>query len=162
MTQSNNILLIGNCGSGKTWVMRQLLNHEAQYVKLGLIRGMLYKNLLVLGVYDGSTFEGSDKLSMAVAREFELLYVFAQENRLTVVAEGDRFTNKKYLSIMKPYIIKITDDGAEGRLKRRSKQTFRHIQAISTRVRNTPFDEEVVDSKMALQVIIKKIKEISW
>lgn len=152
------ILLIGACGSGKTWVMKELIK-LLKLDKLGKV-GMFYYHhntkVYVLGKYDGTTFEGSDKLSMAVMRDMEKFKEFSKGK--VVIAEGDRFSNKTFIEAMKPTIIKITSDGEKGRRLRKSNQTTRQIQSIATRVSNISSEIEVVDSNNALKKIQSVIK----
>jgi len=152
------ILLIGGCGSGKTWVMKQLVKF-LKCDKLGKV-GMFYYHhntkVYVLGKYDGTTFEGSDKLSMAVMRDMEQFKQFAKGK--IIIAEGDRFTNKIFIEAMKPTVIKIVDDGAKGRKIRGSSQTPRQIQSIATRVSRVVFKSEVRDSTTALKMILEIVK----
>ena len=156
-----NILLIGNCGSGKTWVMKQLikdfeLNKKA---KVGMVVFQTNDKISVLGNYDGSVFEGSDKLSMAVMSDCDILKKVQNKYNMALVCEGDRFTNSTFINKFRPMIIKITDDGSAGRLKRNSNQTERHLKAIQTRVNNTKHSIEVKDSNEALLTIKRIINE---
>jgi len=150
-----NILLIGACGSGKTWVMKSLIKEHKLNTpaKVGMIKFRTNKTISVLGVYDGTVFEGSDKLSMAVMRDCQMWEDVRKEHKMIGVCEGDRFTNKTFIDTCKPYIIRITDDGQEGREKRQSSQSERHIKAIQTRVNNITPDIEVANSKEALEGI---------
>jgi hypothetical protein len=157
------VLLVGACGSGKTWVMNQLiieynLNLKA---KTKLIHFRTNKKICVLGSYDGSTFEGSDKLSMAVSLDFDNFKKICDKEKFIIVAEGDRFTNKKFINIFSPYIIKIQDKGEKGRYVRGSKQTERHINSIQTRVNNIKENKLVMDSNEALSLIKQIIYEKS-
>lgn len=149
-----DILLIGECGTGKTWVMSQIVKGLDRRGKIGLFRFHFNDEVVVPGIYDGSVFQGSDKLSMAVTRDLDRFRSWAH-NKI-VIYEGDRFTNSKILSL-KPYVIKIQGDGAEGRLKRRSEQTERHLKAIATRVANIREDVTCEDSEQALAIIRKLI-----
>lgn len=132
------ILLIGGCGSGKTWVMKKLIElfKLETLGKVGTCYFHRNDKVLVLGKYDGSTFEGTDKLSMAVMTDVPKFLEWAKSKKLLVIAEGDRFTNKNFIAIAKPIIIHIVDDGAAGRKKRKSSQTERQIKSIATRVKN--------------------------
>lgn len=159
MSTNKTILLIGACGSGKTWVMKRIieqmdLQHNA---KFGMFRFKTNKQLCVLGKYTGQTFEGSDKLSMAIARDFVPFKKIVDKNNFTIIAEGDRFTNQKFIDVFKPYVIKIKDTGEKGRKLRESKQTERHIRAIQTRVNNTKYTIEVENSLEALKTILNLI-----
>lgn len=150
-------LLVGNCGSGKTWVMKKLIEsfNLTTNAKAGLIRFKTDGKKCVLGKYDGTTFEGSDKLSMAVAKDFELLRKIAEKKRLVIIAEGDRFMNQRFIKTFNPYIIKILDNGISGREKRGSKQSERQLKSISTRVANIKENETVKDSNEALSKLLQ-------
>ena len=145
MNTSKNILLIGACGCGKTWVMTKLLSEyntkKASY-KLFKFNIDLEKKIAILGVYDGKTFQGSDRLSMAIMKDAEQFKIVRDKNDFTIIAEGDRFTNKTFIDLFKPIIIKIKDDGSAGRKLRNSKQTERQIKSIQTRINN-------INSKMS-------------
>lgn len=158
----NIILLIGATGTGKTWVVKQLIK-KLNLSTLGRVGMFLFhrnEKHLILGKYDGTTFEGSDKLSMAIMRDLD---VFIESARLkkfkTVICEGDRFTNKTFIEKAKPIIVLIDNDGAEGRKKRQSNQTPRQIQSIQTRINNlrSQATHIVKDSSAALKLIETKL-----
>jgi hypothetical protein len=157
------ILLIGACGSGKTWVMKQLINDD-QWVKakIGLFRFNLNqrKRIAVMGVYDGTTFEGSDRLSMGLMKDINLLLQSKIKNKLTIVCEGDRFTNSTFIDKLKPIIIKIEDDGELGRKIRNSNQSERHIKSIKTRISNIKETHLVASSSEALGLIKKILNDL--
>ena len=150
----NCVLLIGACGSGKTWVMKQLLKGKTQKrYKLGKFCFHETDEAIIVGKYDGTIFEGSDKLSMAVMADLgKMLEYISKKDKLTIF-EGDRFTNGKFIERCDPAIIKITDDGTEGRKKRGSSQTERHLKSIATRVRNITPHKTVENSTEALTAI---------
>lgn len=160
MSTNKTILLIGACGSGKTWVMKQIIEQLDLRVnaRAGMIRFKTDDNICVLGKYTGEMFEGSDKLSMAVARDFGMFKKIADKNNFTIIAEGDRFTNSKFVEIFKPYVIKITDTGEKGRKLRKSNQSDRHVRAIQTRVNNMKHNIEVENSSEALKTILNAIQ----
>lgn len=149
------ILLVGECGSGKTWVMLQLLK-LLSCNELGKI-GMFYyhknskRKIAVLGKYNGAKFQGSDQLSMAVMADADKFKTEAQFK--LIIAEGDRFMNKTFIETFDPSIIKITDDGAKGRKLRGSDQSSRQLQAIKTRVGKVVAHYNVKDSNAALKVV---------
>ena len=120
-------LIVGECGVGKTWVMKQMLK-ETTPLKLGLFRFHESNDIIVVGKYDGSTFEGSDKLSMAVMKDLDLMLKYIKVRKKHAIFEGDRFMNQNFISKAKPYIIKINGDGKEGRKKRGSNQTERQLK----------------------------------
>lgn len=148
------ILVIGECGVGKTYVMSCLAKECHRRGKIGLFRFHFNDKIVIPGVFDGSMFQGSDKLSMAVTRDLDKFTQWSKDK--IVIYEGDRFTNSKILSL-KPFVIKIAGDGAEGRKKRGSKQSERHLKSIATRVANIDADIVAEDSVEALVIIRKMI-----
>lgn len=160
MNTNRTILIIGACGSGKTWVMKQIIKQMDLQLsaKFGMFQFKTNKKLCVLGKYDGQMFEGSDRLSMAIARDFEPFKKIVDKNNFTIIAEGDRFTNKKFIEVFKPYVIKIKDSGEKGRKLRGSNQTERHVRSIQTRVDNTKCNIEVENSLEALKTVLNLIQ----
>ena len=148
----NNILIIGCCGVGKTWVMKKLLTESEKRYKLGKINFHENKKMIIVGKYDGSVFEGSDKLSMSSITDIEKVLKYAN-NKLTIW-EGDRFMNKTFLSKANPFIIKIKGDGQSGRLKRGTKQSQRQIKSIQTRVTNIKENVLLENSSDCLNFIL--------
>ncbi len=153
-------LLVGACGSGKTWVLNQLIK-DLKLTILGKV-GMFYfhrsERIIALGKYDGSTFEGSDKLSMAIMRDLKSFVKYAKGK--IVICEGDRFMNSTFINRVKPSIISILDDGKKGRKKRGSNQTERQIKSVSTRVSKLigKSKAQCIDSKAAYEVLKDLIK----
>ena len=147
------VLLIGSPGSGKTWVMKAIIKQRKclKRQKIGLFCWNANDDILVLGKYDGTMYEGSDRLSMAIMKDLDVFLGYASDKN--VICEGDRFMNNTYISKVKPTIIRILDDGAGGRLKRGSNQTTRQIKTMNTRVSNVNADILVNDSLEALKVI---------
>lgn len=155
------ILLIGACGSGKTYVMKQIISLlDSRNAKANLFRFQIdnEKKIAILGVYDGTTFEGSDRLSMGIMKDAYKFRKLQIENKWTVICEGDRFTNSTFINIFDPVIIKITNSGEAGRKLRNSHQSERHIKAIETRVSNINSHYTVKNSSEALLLIKKMIK----
>ena len=157
----NVLLIMGQCGSGKTWVMKQLIK-KLSIDSLGKAGMVLYhrnEKVAILGKYDGTTFEGSDRLSMAVMKDIPLAIKTLTGKVKWVVAEGDRFTNKNFIPHAK-YIIHIKDDGSKGRAIRGSSQTERQLKSIATRVSNlsTLATHSVPNSSKALTTILSIIK----
>lgn len=156
-------LVIGQCGVGKTWLMKQLITKfgATKKASIGKVKFNLNpdENIYVLGNYDGSMFEGSDKLSMAVAGDFEYFYHFINtiENPI-VICEGDRFTNKTFMNLFKPTIVKIEGDGSEGRKIRRSTQSDRQLKSIATRVNNINPTVSFENSQLTLDYFQHEIK----
>jgi ABC-type dipeptide/oligopeptide/nickel transport system ATPase component len=155
-----NILLIGCAGTGKTWVMKSIINNFKceRRQKIGKFYFHSSDDIVVVGKYDGSMFEGSDRLSMSVMTDADDFLSYT--NNKIVILEGDRFMNAKMIDKAKPTIVKIVGDGLKGRTLRGSNQTERHLKAITTRVNNiklAPTDYVVNNSTEALEVITKII-----
>lgn len=146
------ILIIGECGVGKTWVMKNLLNNTKGY-KLGLFLFHENEKTIIVGKYDNSIFQGSDKLSMSVMSDLNKMYSYIKKSKKIAIFEGDRFMNGNFIKKCNPYIIKIKGDGAGGRLKRGSNQSERQLKTIKTRVKNIEFDVEVENSSECLKII---------
>ena len=89
MSTNKSILIIGGCGCGKTWVMKQVIKQKELNLnaKFGMVIFKTNNKLAVLGKYNGETFEGSDRLSMAVSRDFENFKKVADKNNLFVICE---------------------------------------------------------------------------
>lgn len=153
------ILIVGACGSGKTWVIKQLIK-DKQLTNLGKV-GMVYYHrnydIIALGKYDGGTFEGSDKLSMAVMRDWPAFMDAWKNKNVLVVAEGDRFMNSTFIESCRPIVIKIVDDGIKGRKKRKSQQTDRQIKSIATRVSKVTEKHLVLNSEIAYQTLLQYV-----
>lgn len=154
-------LITGNCGVGKTWVMKELIQackkvYPYEQKQVGLYRWIENYKVSFLGVWDGTMFEGSDRLSMAVMADNWL--VKDKFNSEVVIADGDRFSNSKFIEVFDPIIIRIKGDGSEGRKMRGSNQTERHLQAIATRVRNITPHFEVADSAECFNLLFDRIQ----
>jgi|LakMenE01Jun11ns_1017448.scaffolds.fasta_scaffold9944034_2 hypothetical protein len=132
-----NLLIIGKCGVGKTWVMKKLLLLDiTQRFKLGKFLFHESDKLIIIGKYDGSIFEGSDRLSMDVITDLDIMLNYINKQNKIAIFEGDRFSNSKFIRKANPRILKIVGSGIEGRNKRGSKQSVRHIKNISTKINN--------------------------
>lgn len=154
-------LIIGTCGVGKTWVMKKLmgeLNISSIYTyTTGTYTYLNRGNIILLGRYDGTIFEGSDRLSMSVmASNDKIEPVFKKAE--FVIGEGDRFTNKTFIERFKPTILKINGNGEQGRMQRGSSQTERHLKSITTRVNNIQADMEFDSSTTCFNYILDQIK----
>ncbi len=155
-----HILFVGGCGSGKTWVMTKLLKTLPDVFTgcCGMIKYHRNDKVLIPGMFDGSLFQGTDRLSMACMIDVEVLLAFCKKKSLTIVVEGDRFMNSTFLRKARPFVVKILDDGNKGRALRGSKQTERQIKSVATRVRNVKENISVKSSKEALALLKNLIK----
>ena len=155
------ILIVGQCGSGKTWCCKKIIEKYKLSIN-AKIKTIYYKTngkLTVLGKYTNHIFDGSDRLSMSVMKDAVHLKRLQEAHNMIILAEGDRFMNKTFIDKFKPFIIKIKDDGAKGRMLRKSKQTERQIKTIRTRVNNINENLSVQNSNEALKKIIHIIDE---
>lgn len=158
----NNILIVGCCGTGKTWIMLSLIEmyNASLKDKEGLVRYNHNEDrtINVVGNYiPGETFQGSDKLAMNVMRDTP---TFVENNSQAInIFEGDRFSNSKFIAKCNPIIIKILGDGEEGRIKRGSNQTERQLKSITTRVGNIDANLEFNNSQETLDFIVKFIEK---
>ena len=155
------ILIVGSCGTGKTWVMKQLMKeldiNPIYTYSTGLYTYLKKDGIVLVGKYEGTIFDGSDRLSMSIMKDnAKIAPIFNQS--VAVVLEGDRFTNSTFIETFNPLIVKILGDGQEGREKRGSTQTERHIKSISTRVNNINADLEFENSQECFNYIINRIK----
>lgn len=100
----NTVGIGGEPATGKTSLMVQILKRlgASRGLYKGLVRGHFYdlSQVVVLGVYDGSLFSGTDRLSMAVLPE-AIAFLNKIANRpaydnWTVLFEGDRLFNAKF------------------------------------------------------------------
>lgn len=155
----NCVLIIGACGTGKTWVMKQIISasNKWQGFKAGKFKWKENSLVAVVGDYDGTVYEGSDRLSMAVMGDFDKVKRHLFKLGKIVFFEGDRFTNSTLISKCNPLILKISGTGEDGRKKRGTDQTERHLKSIQTRVNNIHADYIFENSNECLKFIFEKI-----
>lgn len=156
--ESNVVLIIGAPGTGKTWVMQQLIeyfgiNKNVYSYGTGQYKYLKQNGVIIIGVYDGSKFQGSDRLSMSIMQSNKLIApVFKTVE--AVFCEGDRFTNSTFINEFKPVIIRIKGDGSQGRELRGTSQTERQIKSITTRVNNITPSLEFDSSEECFKFLI--------
>jgi len=152
----DTVLVVGECGVGKTWVMRSLLaGVKNKPYKLGKFYFHETDKYIIVGKYDGSTFEGSDRLSMSVMTDLDAMLAYIKNSGKLGIFEGDRFTNSKFIQKADPCIIRIIGDGAAGRQQRGSNQTSRHLKSIATRVKNIQAHRNCNSSSECLTTILE-------
>tara|TARA_R100001015_G_C4621996_1_gene179334 strand:+ start:21 stop:536 length:516 start_codon:yes stop_codon:yes gene_type:complete len=139
---AKRIIAIGGMpASGKTTLMKKIIK---EYIPLNtfkykLVRGMYCPRRLIyfIGVYDESTFSGTDKLSMAVQPHF--VQLLSKLTKGVFVFEGDRLFNQSLFDKVK--CEKIIIDAEEETLERRHKQrndnqSDKFIKAKRTKLNN--------------------------
>ena len=161
--KNKNILIVGICGVGKTWLMKSLIESFSCTAK-GKVKLVRYSEnkeygINIVGNYDGSMFEGSDKLAMNVSSSLDQYMEETSGNNYNVF-EGDRFSNGKFIEKFKPLVIKILGDGKQGREKRGSNQTERHLKSITTRVGNISAGIEFENSTIAFEYIENYMSDV--
>lgn len=156
-------LIVGCPGVGKTWLMRKLMEvleiSPIYSYKTGLYVYLKQKDVILLGKYDGTIFQGSDRLSMSIMLDNEKIKPIFKSVKF-VIGEGDRFTNQTFITTFNPTILKIIGDGSEGRTKRGSSQTERQIKSITTRVSNIKADIEFTSSEECFNFLINEIQNV--
>lgn len=157
----SHYLIVGNCGVGKTYVLRKLLSNmpENKAQKLGQVFFHQAGNVGILGKYVGGVFDGSDRLSMSVATDFPRLHKYANGNGITLIGEGDRFMNSTFINLFNPVVLHIKGSGEEGRARRGSAQTERQLKSIATRVANIQAHHAFTDSEACYQFLKQAIAE---
>lgn len=95
------ILAIGGMpGTGKSFLMRRFKDQWPGWEshKDGLLQYHRNGRLFILGRYDGDAFDGTDRLSMAVARDALGWFASRQGQDIGVVYEGDRLFTRNILA----------------------------------------------------------------
>lgn len=104
--------IAGVPASGKTTIVRTLIEKllpAPEEIRYGKLRGIKQRNVEVLGVYDGSKFDGTDRLPMDVIND---AIEYIQNTRKlspprVFIVEGDRLLNKRFLNAVAAKIIVI-------------------------------------------------------
>lgn len=133
------IAIGGTPGSGKTTLMLKVLDNfkgKLRTFSYKNLRGMHSKedNLYILGVYDGSTFSGTDKLAMNVFPHFTSFLSKVPE--AVVLFEGNRLFVPKLFDNHECDILVVRADSnlIEQRfVDRGSNQPQRFLKAVKTK-----------------------------
>lgn len=138
------IFVAGVPATGKTTLfkrIRERLFKQCNEFKEGKVRGIENGQYKMLGVFDGSTFEGTDRLSMTVIGDaIEYVKRLGQEpGRKVVFVEGDRLFNFRFLQETRASLILL--DAAPEVLAQRHKergdnQTETFLRSRRTKVEN--------------------------
>lgn len=134
------IAIGGEPATGKTTLVREFKsNYPTAPFKFGQVRGEYNKesNLYFIGVFDGSIFEGTDKLSMSVQPDFIKFLNWCEG---VVIYEGDRLFNQSLFTLEYPFI-KVVLTAEEDTLRRRhnlrgDSQTDTFLKSKRTKINN--------------------------
>jgi dephospho-CoA kinase len=137
------IYLAGVPASGKTTIFNKIriaYFQGGKEFKHGLARGIQSRDarFFMLGVYDGSAFEGTDKLSMAVIND-AIDFCQKQETQCVVFVEGDRLFNYRFLKESQAVLLLIDANErvlAQRHIDRGDEQTERFLRSRRSKVEN--------------------------
>lgn len=154
------IIIAGEPASGKTTLVCKVFEPSkmAYQFKFGKLRGHSDGEVFVGGVYDGTLFQGTDRLSMSVqpdvvafikhkqAQQSTTNHNGAQQstNPTTLVMEGDRVANQKFLFACEElgvdlHIVFLTtpeETLATRHTARGDKQSARWLASRKTKIKN--------------------------
>lgn len=140
------VYVAGVPASGKSTLMkrvRALSFVNSTEFKFGKCRGIKSENgrLYMLGVFDGSNFEGTDKLPMDVINDAIAFIktLDSKEERFVVFAEGDRLFNIRFLNEVKAVLLLIdasSEELAARHLTRGDNQTETFLKRCRSKVEN--------------------------
>jgi dephospho-CoA kinase len=169
---ANIIIAIGGePASGKTTLMKRILKEflPLKKFKFGLVRGLYCekRKLYFIGIYDGSVFSGTDKLSMAVQPVF--LTLLDKIKNGVFVFEGDRLFNQSLFDKKqcKIFVIEANKQILKLRHEQRAdNQTEKFKKAKKTKIKNIKQNNEVTillnntkeESENCFTTIIQNIK----
>lgn len=141
----------GEPATGKTTLMREAMTvlGESTEFKYKLCRGHKFTaaKVLVLGIYDGTKFAGTDRLSMAVQPDavalVEKMSHTPSYNGWTLLYEGDRLFNSSFIQAVaniaphRFYLLTASDEQKEQRhLKRQDSQPAKWLAGRATKCKN--------------------------
>jgi dephospho-CoA kinase len=137
------IYLAGVPASGKTTIFKRIRSKyftNCKDIKYGLVRGIATNDdkYIMLGVFDGTDFEGTDKLSMSVIND-AVKFCNQQQKRCVIFIEGDRLFNIRFLQETNAtlYIIDASQEVLKARhAKRSDNQNERFLRSRRTKVEN--------------------------
>ena len=143
---------IGVPGTGKTTLMREKLAklrkiEQDELVAEGMVKYHRFneQKVLILGIYDESTFAGTDRLAKSVGPKFREWLVANAESYTgwELVMEGERFMNDKTLPLlfeqesMKLVCLKVSEEELVRRREARNNtQSETWLKGMVTRVAN--------------------------
>jgi hypothetical protein len=145
------IALGGEPATGKTTLMFELIKLAGDWeiVKPEKLLDAMYSEKLktyILGKYenDGNTFQGTDRLSMAVQPDAAKFISKLKEDNVNVIFEGDRLFNQKFIDVIsnsteefKILILKAADSTLDQRhIDRKDDQDDKFKNSRKTKISN--------------------------
>jgi deoxyadenosine/deoxycytidine kinase len=146
------VYYIGEPGTGKTTLMRGILDEyrkveQDELVEDGHVKYHRFANqkVIVLGIYDDSTFAGTDRWSKVVGPKFREWLIANRENYSdwTVLGEGERLSNAPNMDAMfdeesmKLVCLKVSEEELERRrAARNNTQDPKWMKGMRTRIVN--------------------------
>ncbi|MBQ6939886.1 MAG: AAA family ATPase [Alistipes sp.] len=169
------IFVAGVPATGKTTLfkrIRERLFEQCSEFKEGKVRGIENGCYKMLGVFDGSTFEGTDRLSMTVIGDaIDYIKRLEQEpGRKVVFVEGDRLFNFRFLQETRASLILLDASPevlAQRHKERGDNQTETFLQSRRTKVENfankyrisRAYNNAPEDAEKIFQFIIKTAEQ---
>ncbi len=169
--------ILGYPGTGKTWAVNMYYMYlrnkygfepEETIGRVGLVDFHIFNNeTVIVGKYDGSKFQGTDRLSMAVAPHFVAFFAeMAKIGVSHIIAEGDRINCMPFFKTAMYHgqleRVKCIADPVTLKKQRDQRnhvfpQTF--LQTVATKVDKHTFDQEL-DSKGVLNHLINQTNHV--
>lgn len=170
------IAILGYPGSGKTWLIVELMKHlELPYPngvtnKIGLVEYHQAGSVVFVGRYDGSKFQGTDRLSMAVAPHFVTFYeeqkqiwdeVKMPEEKRLIIAEGDRINCMPFFKAAQAHgeLIRIKLDTDTLTLRQRREQRNHQFPLSFLKTVATKVDKHSFDHVMNSEELLAYLKQ---
>lgn len=158
------IYLAGVPASGKTTIfkrIREKLFVDAETLSFGKCKYIQAGQYYMIGVFDGSTFEGTDKLSMTAIDDCIafILQLEQKQDRSVVFVEGDRLFNERFFlqTNARGLVIGADENVLKARHAARDNQTETFLKGRATKVarmaakfkltklrNNTLYDSEII------------------
>jgi len=177
------IAILAYPGAGKTWTVEKFYEYLVPKIaasvgqpveiaeqaliitsKVGLVEYHDFLEIAIVGRYDGSTFQGTDRLSMAVAPDFGPFFEqMKAEGKKLVVAEGDRINCMPFFkaALAAGQLERIKLDTPPGILKERrnkrgTNQPQKFLNAVASKVDKHSFDLVFRDNEELLKHLIRQ------
>lgn len=165
MIPIETVAAYGVPGVGKTWAVYRFLEHVGFGVskKIGLVLYHDLGNTAVLGLYNGEKFQGTDKMSMAVAPSFaEFFSAMKEQGKQLIIGEGDRVNNWPFLDNAnkngKVTRVRVTCDMQTLQLQRAQRHhefSAQFLKTVQSKVDKHNYDEFLTSENLKNYLIQK-------